>query len=166
MGNDMRNKKRKVFNAGNKPRKRGGEWISDLTEDEKTAFDNVLSTANKLKDKELTKKERHVAILVARNLILTKRKDKEINKPVINNPAELRSSRSISSAEKILLNDALYNEIKVKGRILTKNEKKEVLNVAREKIISQRKANQITSARTQERHAAVFEWKKPEPFRR
>lgn len=74
--------------------------------------------------------------------------------------------RSVTVSEKKFLDDAVCEAMKVKGKNLTKEERRKVLGVAREQICSQRKANQIKSERTKARHAAVFEWKRPDSFRR
>ncbi|HAZ3859265.1 TPA: hypothetical protein J1421_004501, partial [Escherichia coli] len=74
--------------------------------------------------------------------------------------------RSVTASEKKFLDDAVCEATKVKGKNLTKEERRKVLCVAREQICSQRKANQIKSEKTKARHAVVFEWKRPDSFRR
>lgn len=43
---------------------------------------------------------------------------------------------------------------------------KEVLKIARKKILNNLISCQIKKERDKERHAVVFEWKRPETFRR
>ncbi|MGR8800951.1 hypothetical protein [Klebsiella variicola] len=68
--------------------------------------------------------------------------------------------------ERDFINNAIYEEMKIKGRKLVKCEMKEVLKIARKKILNNRISCQIKKERDKERHAVVFEWKRPETFRR
>lgn len=74
--------------------------------------------------------------------------------------------RRVSLSERKFINNAVSESTKAKESKLTDEEQRKVLCVAREQIRSQRKANQIKSERTKARHAAVFEWKRPDSFRR
>lgn len=74
--------------------------------------------------------------------------------------------QKVSASEKRFLDDAVFEATRVKGKKLTSEERRKVLNVAREQIRSQRNAEKIKRTREKERHATEFEWKKPEPFRR
>ncbi|HHF9254292.1 TPA: hypothetical protein ACPT6I_005365, partial [Escherichia coli] len=72
----------------------------------------------------------------------------------------------VSLTEKRFLDDAVHAATKVKGKKLTSEERRKVLCIAREQIRSQRRAEEIKKERDKERHAVVFEWKRPETFRR
>ncbi|WP_368929113.1 hypothetical protein [Mixta calida] len=72
----------------------------------------------------------------------------------------------VSKPEKQFLNDAVFAAERAKGKKLSGPEKKEVLHVAREQILGQRKAEAAKKARADERQAAEFTWSKPKPFRR
>ncbi|EMJ2323351.1 hypothetical protein V7L32_003783 [Salmonella enterica] len=74
--------------------------------------------------------------------------------------------QKISVSEKRFLDNAVSEAARVKGKKLTAEERRKVLCVARLQIRSQRKADEIKRERDKERHAAEFEWKKTEPFRR
>ncbi|WP_412096614.1 hypothetical protein [Citrobacter braakii] len=62
-------------------------------------------------------------------------------------------------------NDLLIRTF-LKGKKLTSEERRKVLCIAREQIRSQRRAEEIKKERDKERHAVMFEWKRPETFRR
>ncbi|EDW0613273.1 hypothetical protein JP88_004748, partial [Salmonella enterica subsp. enterica] len=68
--------------------------------------------------------------------------------------------------ERSFLNDSVSEATKVKDSELTKQERRKVLCIAREQIRSQRRAEEIKKERDKERHSVVFEWKRPETFRR
>lgn len=72
----------------------------------------------------------------------------------------------VSLTEKRFLDDAVHTATKVNGKKLTSEERRKVLCIAREQIRSQRRAEEIKKERDKERHAVVFEWKRPETFRR
>lgn len=72
----------------------------------------------------------------------------------------------VSKAEKQFLDDAVFAAERAKGKKLSGLEKKEVLRVAREKLIGQREAEAAKQIRAEERQAAEFAWSKPKPFRR
>ena len=72
----------------------------------------------------------------------------------------------VSLTEKRFLDDAVHAATKVKGKKLTSEERRKVLCIAREQIRSQRRAEEIKKERDKERHAVVFEWKRPETFGR
>ncbi|MBS0849980.1 hypothetical protein [Citrobacter sp. JGM124] len=93
-------------------------------------------------------------------------KVKKERRPRVRNIDNYGRLRKISLSERSFLNDALSEAKKVKGSNLTVEERRKVLCVAREQIRSQRKANQINSVRTKEKNSEVFEWKRPETFRR
>lgn len=167
----------------NKPKRIRMGWISDLTEDEKKIIDDFLDEANKLKGKKLNKREKQTVMFIARDQIRSLRRAKPINKSKRNgsNEAEKIGEESkttvsdldgygrlqrISPAERDFLNAEIYKGMEVKGRRLVQSERREVLHVAREKILYQRNAAEIKRERDKERHAAKFEWKKPEPFKR
>ncbi|EAQ7674168.1 hypothetical protein D6F08_25340, partial [Salmonella enterica] len=91
-------------------------------------------------------------------------KVKKERKPRVKNIDNYGRLRKVSLSERYFLNDALSEAKKVKGAKLTVEERRKVLCVAREQIRSQRKANQIKSVRTKEKHSEVFEWKRPATF--
>jgi len=72
----------------------------------------------------------------------------------------------VSKPEKQFLDDAVFAAEQAKGKKLSGPERKEVLRVARQQILSQREAAAASKAREQERHVAEFTWSKPKPFRR
>ncbi|MDV5142740.1 hypothetical protein [Chimaeribacter arupi] len=72
----------------------------------------------------------------------------------------------VSKPEKQFLDDAVFAAERAKGKKLSGPERKEVLRVARQQILSQREAAAASKAREQERHAAEFTWSKPKPSRR
>jgi acyl-CoA reductase-like NAD-dependent aldehyde dehydrogenase len=72
----------------------------------------------------------------------------------------------VSKPEKQFLDDAVFAAERAKGKKLSGPERKEVLRVARQQILSQREAAAASKAREQERHASEFTWSKPKPFRR
>ncbi|AUV10571.1 hypothetical protein C2U43_16095 [Citrobacter freundii complex sp. CFNIH9] len=93
-------------------------------------------------------------------------KVKKERKPRVRNIDNYGRLRKVSFSERNFLNDAVSEATKVKESRLTDEERRKVLGVAREQIRSQRKANQIKSVRPKEKHSEVFEWKRPETFRR
>ncbi|HBU6601961.1 TPA: hypothetical protein MC542_001896, partial [Escherichia coli] len=93
-------------------------------------------------------------------------KVKKERKPRVRNIDNYGRLRKVSLSERNFLNDAVSEATKVKESRLTDEERRKVLGVARQQIRSQRKANQIKSVRPKEKHSEVFEWKRPETFRR
>lgn len=178
-----------------KKTKRRKGWIKFLTEYEKLIFDNMLNEATIAKGKRLKPKERREVMFKSRDIVRAIREANKINenkdnvvseqkrvselnvatseiikvkkeiKPRVRNMDNYGRLRKVSLSERKFLNDAVSEATKVKESKLTDEERRKVLCVAREQIRSQRKANQIKSVRTKERHAEVFEWKRPEPIR-
>lgn len=72
----------------------------------------------------------------------------------------------VSKPEKQFLHDAVFAAERAKGKKLSGLEKKEVLRIARQQILSQRVAADAQKARAEERQQAEFTWLKPKPFRR
>ncbi|HGG8919208.1 TPA: hypothetical protein ACJJXV_005008, partial [Enterobacter hormaechei subsp. xiangfangensis] len=93
-------------------------------------------------------------------------KVKKERKPRVRNIDNYGRLRKVSLSERNFLNDAVSEATKVKESRLTDEERRKVLCVAREQIRSQRRAEEIKKERDKERHAVVFEWKRPETFRR
>ena len=169
-------------------------WIKILTEYEKSIFDNMLNEATIAKGKKLKPKERREVMFKSRDIVRALReanriknnkdnvvpeqkivsevdvsddiKVKKERKPRVRNIDNYGRLRKVSLSERNFLNDAVSEATKVKESRLTDEERRKVLCVAREQIRSQRKANQIKSVRTKEKHSEVFEWKRPETFRR
>jgi|AGFS01.1.fsa_nt_gi hypothetical protein len=73
---------------------------------------------------------------------------------------------SLNASEKKLIDDAIAESERVKGKSLNGTERKSVLSRAREQILSQRKAESAQKERDAERHANEFTWNKPKPIRR
>ncbi|WP_323109719.1 hypothetical protein [Pectobacterium carotovorum] len=183
-------------NKLNRKIKRRKEWIKNLTEYEKSIFVNMLNEAAMKKKRWVTKKEkrevrnRFVDVVLAIREVnkINKKKEnvlseqttisemsivspdiikvKKERKPRVRNIDNYGRLRKVSLSEKFFLNDALSEAKKVKGSKLTVEERRKVLCVAREQIRSQRRAEEIKKERDKERHAVVFEWKRPETFRR
>ena len=166
-------------------------WIKDLTEYEKSIFVNMLNEAAMKKRRWVTKKERLEVTNRFREVVNALReangikdnkdnvvseqkivsevdviKVKKERKPRVRNIDNYGRLRKVSLSERNFLNDAVSEATKVKESRLTDEERRKVLGVAREQIRSQRKANQIKSVRPKEKHSEVFEWKRPETFRR
>ena len=166
-------------------------WIKDLTEYEKSIFVNMLNEAAMKKRRWVTKKERLEVTNRFREVVNALReangikdnkdnvvseqkivsevdviKVKKERKPRVRNIDNYGRLRKVSLSERNFLNDAVSEATKVKESRLTDEERRKVLGVAREQIRSQRKANQIKSVRPKEKHSEVFEWKRPENFRR
>ncbi|MGP6892995.1 hypothetical protein [Klebsiella pneumoniae] len=169
-------------------------WIKDLTEYEKSIFVNMLNEAAMKKRRWVTKKERLEVTNRFREVVNALReanrikdnkdnkdnvvseqkivsevdviKVKKERKPRVSNIDNYGRLRKVSLSERNFLNDAVSEATKVKESRLTDEERRKVLGVAREQIRSQRKANQIKSVRPKEKHSEVFEWKRPETFRR
>ncbi|EOA7730678.1 hypothetical protein ACIL6G_004321 [Escherichia coli] len=166
-------------------------WIKDLTEYEKSIFVNMLNEAAMKKRRWVTKKERLEVTNRFREVVNALReanrtkdnkdnvvseqkivsevdviKVKKERKPRVRNIDNYGRLRKVSLSERNFLNDAVSEATKVKESRLTDEERRKVLCVAREQIRSQRKANQIKSVRPKEKHSEVFEWKRPETFRR
>lgn len=97
--------------------------------------------------------------------LIWKKEDETIN-TISNNADEQGRLKILSANERDFINNAIYEEMKIKGRKLVKCEMKEVLKIARKKILNNRISCQIKKERDKERHAVVFEWKRPETFRR
>ncbi|MGG6154721.1 hypothetical protein ACQSFC_16035 [Salmonella enterica] len=182
-------------NKPEKKTKRRKGWMKFLTEYEKLIFDNMLKEAIIAKGKKLKPKERREVMFKSRDIVRAIREANRINdnkdnvvseqkivsevdvaasdvikvkqerKPRVRNIDNYGRLRKVSLSERKFLNDAVSEATKVKESKLTDEERRKVLCVAREQIRSQRKANQIKSVRTKERHAEVFEWKRPEPIR-
>ncbi|WP_227654266.1 hypothetical protein [Klebsiella pneumoniae] len=149
----------------------------------KKIIDDFLEEATKLKGKALNKKEKQTVKFIARDqvrsirkeqkskkkrrvkLIWKKKEDETIN-TISNNADEQGRLKILSAKERDFINNAIYEEMKIKGRKLVKCEMKEVLKIARKKILNNRISCQIKKERDKERHAVVFEWKRPETFRR
>ncbi|EGM9464846.1 hypothetical protein LAC55_005286 [Escherichia coli] len=93
-------------------------------------------------------------------------KVKKERKPRVRNIDNYGRLRKVSLSERNFLNDAVSEATEVKKSRLTDEERRKVLCVAREQIRSQRRAEEIKKERDKERHAVVFEWKRPETFRR
>lgn len=157
-------------------------WIQNLTENEKKIIDDFLEEAAKLKGKALNKKEKQTVKFIARDQVrsirkeqksknkrrvklIWKKEDETIN-TISNNADEQGRLKILSANERDFIKNAIYEEMKIKGRKLVKCEMKEVLKIARKKILNNRISCQIKKERDKERHAVVFEWKRPETFRR
>ena len=158
-------------------------WIQTLADDEKNIIDDFLEEATKLKGKALNKKEKQTVKFIARDRVRSMRREQKINKSqkirvnidkkedektnTISNNVDNRGRLQIlTTSENDFINNAIYEEMKIKGRKLLQSERKEVLKVARKKILNKRISDQIKKDRNNERQEAEFEWKKPEPFRR
>ncbi|AUX97422.1 MULTISPECIES: hypothetical protein [Enterobacteriaceae] len=158
-------------------------WIQNLTENEKKIIDDFLEEAAKLKGKALNKKEKQTVKFIARDQVRSIRKEQKSKKQkkskvdmekkedetintISNNADEQGRLKILSANERDFINNAIYEEMKIKGRKLVKCEMKEVLKIARKKILNNRISFQIKKERDKERHAVVFEWKRPETFRR
>ncbi|HHB7052111.1 TPA: hypothetical protein ACN7KQ_003133 [Klebsiella pneumoniae] len=74
--------------------------------------------------------------------------------------------QKVSISEKRFLDNAVSEAARVKGKKLKAEERRKVLCVAREQILSQRNADEIKRERDKERHAGEFVWKRPVSFRR
>lgn len=172
--------------------KRRKGWIKNLTEDEQSIFVNMLNEAAMVKRRWVTKKEKREVIYRFRDVVLAIREANKTNedkgngvseqeivnevdgatsdvvkvkkerKPRVRNIDEYGRLRRVSLSERKFINNAVSESTKAKESKLTDEERRKVLCVAREQIRSQRKANQIKSVRTKARHAAVFEWKRPD----
>lgn len=179
-----------------KKAKRRKEWIKNLTEYEKSIFVNMLNEAAMNKKRWVTKKEkrevrdRFVDVVLAIREVnkINKKKEnvlseqttnseipivssdvitvKKERKPRIRNKDNYGRLRRVSFQERSFLNDSVSEATKVKDSELTKQERRKVLCIAREQIRSQRRAEEIKKERDKERHSVVFEWKRPETFRR
>lgn len=169
-------------------------WIKDLTEYEKSIFVNMLNEAAMKKRRWVTKKERFEVTNRFREVVNALReangikdnkdnvvseqkivsevnvsdviKVKKERKPRVRNIDNYGRLRKVTLSERNFLNDAVSEATKVKESGLTDEERRKVLCVAREQIRFQRKANQIKSVRPKGKHSEVFEWKRPETFRR
>ncbi|MBJ9203911.1 hypothetical protein I5480_12665 [Citrobacter sp. FDAARGOS_156] len=158
-------------------------WIQNLTENEKNLIDDFLEEAAKLKGKALNKKEKQTVKFIARDQVRSIRKEQKSNKQkknrvdidkkedetinTISNNADERGRLKILSAnERDFINNAIYGEMKIKGRKLLKSEMKEVLKIARKKILNNRISCQVKNEINKERFEAEFEWKKTVSFRR
>ena len=166
-------------------------WIKELTDYEKSIFVNMLNEAAMKKRRWVTKKERFEVTNRFREVVNALReangikdnkdnvvseqkiasevdviKVKKERKPRVRNIDNYGRLRKVSLSERNFLNDAVSEATEVKKSRLTDEERRKVLGVAREQIRSQRKANQIKSVRPKEKHSEVFEWKRPETFRR
>ncbi|HCX5133033.1 hypothetical protein J7B71_22040 [Escherichia coli] len=169
-------------------------WIKILTEFEKSIFDNMLNEATIAKGKKLKPKERREVMFKSRDIVRALRetnrikdnkdnvvpeqkivsevdvsdviKVKKEGKPRVRNIDNYGRLRKVSLSERNFLNDAVSEATKVKESRLTDEERRKVLCIAREQIRSQRRAEEIKKERDKERHAVVFEWKRPETFRR
>ncbi|GKW44255.1 hypothetical protein EXT73_22605 [Pectobacterium atrosepticum] len=73
---------------------------------------------------------------------------------------------SLSISEKQFIDAAVFAAERAKGALLSGTEKKKVLAMARQQIISQRDANRIVRQRHEAAQDRLFEWKKPSGFRR
>ncbi|PIJ48142.1 hypothetical protein BL250_17795 [Erwinia sp. OLTSP20] len=96
---------------------------------------------------------------------MDKKEDETIN-TISNNADERGRLKTLSANERDFINNAIYEEMKIKGRKLVQSEMKEVLKNARKKILNNRMSFQIKNERNKERFEADFEWKKPVSFRR
>ncbi|MDE8937853.1 hypothetical protein, partial [Klebsiella pneumoniae] len=191
---NINKKDKKVENKIEKKTKQRKGWIKILTEYEKSIFDNMLNEATIAKGKKLKPKERREVMFKSRDIVRALReanriknnkdnvvpeqkivsevdvsdgiKVKKERKPRVRNIDNYGRLRKVSLSERNFLNDAVSEATEVKKSRLTDEERRKVLCVAREQIRSQRKANQIKSVRTKEKHSEVFEWKRPETFRR
>lgn len=158
-------------------------WIQNLTENEKKIIDDFLEEAAKLKGKALNKKEKQTVKFIARDQVRSIRKEQKSKKQkksrvdmeekedetintISNNADEQGRLKILSAEERDFINNAIYEEMKIKGRKLVKCEMKEVLKIARKKILNNRISCQINNERNKERFEAEFEWRKPVPFRR
>lgn len=158
-------------------------WIQNLTEDEKKIIDGFLEEAAKLKGKPLYKKEKQTVKFIARDQVRSIRKEQKTNKPkkirvymekkedekintISNNVDKRGRLKILSASERDFINNAIYKEMKIKGRKLVQSERKEALKVARKKILNQRISYQTKNERDKERHSVEFEWKRPETIRR
>ncbi len=169
-------------------------WIKDLTEYEKSIFVNMLNEAAMKKRRWVTKKERLEVTNRFREVVNALReangikdnkdnvvseqkivsevnvsdviKVKKERKPRVRNIDNYGRLRKVTLSERNFLNDAVSESTKVKESGLTDEERRKVLCVAREQIRFQRKANQIKNVRPKGKHSEVFEWKRPETFRR
>lgn len=72
----------------------------------------------------------------------------------------------LTPAEKRLLDDAIAEAERVKGKKLNRPDRYIVLNQARAQIESARYAEKMQAARAEARQEAEFTWSKPKPFRR
>ncbi|EKL5072170.1 hypothetical protein PR568_000443 [Escherichia coli] len=183
-------------NKSEKKAKRRKGWIKDITEYERSIFVNMLNEAAMVKRIWVTKKEKHEVIYRFRDVVLAIReanktiadkgnvvseqkivnevdgatsdvvKVKKERKPRVRHIDNYGRLRRVSLSERKFINNAVSESTKAKESILTAEERRKESCVAREQICSQRKANQIESERTKARHAAVFEWKRPDSFRR
>lgn len=168
---------------GNKLKKTRMGWIQNITEDEKKIIDGFLEEAAKLKGKPLNKKETQTVKFIARDQVRSIRKEQKTNKPkkirvdmekkedekintISNNVDKRGRLKILSASERDFINNSIYKEMKIKGRKLVQSERKEVLKVARKKILNQRISYQTKNERDKERHSVEFEWKRPETFRR
>ncbi|EJG2383980.1 hypothetical protein [Raoultella ornithinolytica] len=95
-------------------------------------------------------------------------KNKKERKPSGENIDTYGRLQNVSVSEKKFLDDAVYEATKVKGKKLTKEERRKISYVARKQIRSQRIAVEIKKRRDRdrERYTVEFVWKRPEPFRR
>ncbi|HII3373163.1 hypothetical protein LPK89_15085 [Klebsiella pneumoniae] len=131
---------------------------------------NALREANRIKDNKNNKNNKDNVVpeqkIVSEVDVSDDIKVKKERKPRVRNIDNYGRLRKVSLSERNFLNDAVSEATEVKKSRLTDEERRKVLCVAREQIRSQRKANQIKSVRTKEKHSEVFEWKRPETFRR
>jgi len=183
-----------VKNKLEKKTKQKKGWIKDLTDYEKSIFVNMLNEAAMKKRRWVTKKERFEVTNRFREVVNALReangikdnkdnvvseqkivsevnvsdviKVKKERKPRVRNIDNYGRLRKVSLSERNFLNDAVSEATEVKKSRLTDEERRKVLCVAREQIRSQRRAEEIKKERDKERHAVVFEWKRPETFHR
>lgn len=176
--------------------KRRKRWVKNLTEYEKTIFVNMLNEAAMKKKRWVTKKEKREVRDRFVDVVLGIREVNKINKnkghilseqatvseiPIVSSDViivkkgrktRIRNKdnygrlRRVSVSERRFLNDSVSEATKVKDSVLTKEERRKVLCVAREQIRSQRKADEIKRKRDQESHSVDFVWKRPEHYRR
>lgn len=73
---------------------------------------------------------------------------------------------SLSASEKQFLDAAVFAAERAKGKSLSGPENKSVLATARRQILSQREAAAASRQRHEDAQQRVFEWKKPQGFRR
>ncbi|EPQ9230737.1 hypothetical protein ACU61J_001605 [Salmonella enterica subsp. enterica serovar Anatum] len=125
-------------------------WIQNLTENEKKIIDDFLEEATKLKGKALNKKEKQTVKFIARDQVRSIRKEQKSKKQkkskvdmekkedetintISNNADEQGRLKILSAKERDFINNAIYEEMKIKGRKLVKCEMKEVLKIARKR---------------------------------
>lgn len=135
-------------------------WIQNLTEDEKKIIDDFLEEAAKLKGKALNKKEKQTVKFIARDQVRSNRKEQKVNKQkksrvdmekkedettnnISNNTDDRGRLKILSASERDFINNAIYEEMKIKGRKLVQGERREVLKIARKQILNHRISYQI-----------------------